>query len=90
MGRRCCCPLSPKKVAHVDGAWTPGSEAGSAGRGGRSSDLIFATTLPRGTGERVEKEARVGEGQGGTRADAWSILGDIVRPGRGKSASAHA
>ena len=75
------CPL--RSLLASTGAWTPGFEAGSAGRRGPECDPIVANNAAPGhSGRRVETEARVGDGQGGARAGAWSILGDIVRPGR--------
>lgn len=57
----------------------PGSEAGSAERGGWECDLVIGNS----PGNRVETEARVGEKLGGAGTAACSILADIVRPGEG-------
>lgn len=72
-----------EKLAHADGAWIPGCEAGGARRGVGECDLIAANASLGNKGDGVETEVRVGEGQTAARAGAWSILGDIARPGRG-------
>lgn len=50
------------------GAPTPGSEAGSAGRGGPECDLIVGNNAT--LRNRVETEARAGEGPGGDETAA--------------------
>lgn len=73
------------------GAWTPGFEAGSAGRRGPECDPIVANNAAPGhSGRRVEAEARVGDGQGG--ASGWCVerSGRHSPAGEGRSASAHA
>lgn len=57
----------------------PGSEAGSAEKGGWECDLVIGNTL----GNRVETEARVGEKLEGSGTAACSILADIGRLGEG-------
>lgn len=82
-GRRCCRPLPPERIAHVDGAPTPGFETGSVGRDGQECDLIVATSdqrHPLGTGRRVETEAGWGKGRRAW-SSAGSSLGHVVGPG---------
>lgn len=50
-GRRCSHPLPPERIAHVDGAQTPGFETGNVGREGQESDLIVTSAIPWGQEE---------------------------------------
>lgn len=72
-----------EKLAHADGAWITGCEAGGARRCVGECDLIAANASLGNKGDGVETEARVGEGQTAAQAGAWSILGAIARQGRG-------